>query len=259
MIKSGIYKITCLITNKFYIGNAFVIKQRWGTHKYYLRHNKHSNQHLQFAWNKYGEVAFKFEVIEYIEDRNILAEREQYWLDFTQCYKKDIGYNKRKLADSNVGYKQSKETIEKRAKTLIGRKRTDEHKLRMSLAATGRKHTEAAKAKMQGRKHTNEAKINMSKTKIGHKYHTVESRRKISLAAMGNKSNAGRKLPKEHIEKSALARRKLGKWPCIDGSRCRCASCKKKKNDDQQYRRLSHVRKNAEFIMLPSEVSFSGV
>lgn len=61
---SGIYKIENTINSKVYVGSSNNIKVRWRKHKALLRHNKHPNQHLQNAWNKYGEDMFIFSVIE---------------------------------------------------------------------------------------------------------------------------------------------------------------------------------------------------
>ena len=62
-MKSGIYKITNLTNNKFYIGSAVNIKNRWSSHKSELKRNVHKNRHLQRSWNKHDESLFKFEVL----------------------------------------------------------------------------------------------------------------------------------------------------------------------------------------------------
>lgn len=79
-MKIGIYRIKNPINNKIYIGSTKNIEARWAKHRALLRHNKHQNAHLQNAWNKYGENAFIFEVIEEckIED---LINREQFFID----------------------------------------------------------------------------------------------------------------------------------------------------------------------------------
>lgn len=41
-----------------------------------LRNNKHHNCHLQFAWNKYGEKAFKFEIVKECKSLEELNESE---------------------------------------------------------------------------------------------------------------------------------------------------------------------------------------
>ena len=60
----GIYKITNLKNNKGYIGQSSDIKKRWRNHKFELKNNIHNNPYLQNAFNKYGEEAFEFRIIE---------------------------------------------------------------------------------------------------------------------------------------------------------------------------------------------------
>lgn len=76
----GIYKISCTINNKFYIGSSKEIEKRWNRHINDLKLNKHYNIIFQRIFNKYGIDNFIFEVIEYC-DINDLLIREQYYLD----------------------------------------------------------------------------------------------------------------------------------------------------------------------------------
>lgn len=78
----GIYIITNLQNNKCYIGQASNIEQRWNQHKKYFLDDYHKNScpKLYRAFEKYGIENFKFEIIEYITDSNILTEREEYWI-----------------------------------------------------------------------------------------------------------------------------------------------------------------------------------
>ncbi|MFW6122530.1 MAG: GIY-YIG nuclease family protein [Petrotogales bacterium] len=50
---SGIYNIICLPNQKVYIGSSNNIYRRYYLHLYELRKNKHTNIHLQRAFNKY--------------------------------------------------------------------------------------------------------------------------------------------------------------------------------------------------------------
>ena len=43
MKKNGVYKITCLINNKVYIGATTNLRDRWSWHKSTLKNNKHCN------------------------------------------------------------------------------------------------------------------------------------------------------------------------------------------------------------------------
>lgn len=63
-IKSGIYKITNLINNKYYIGSTKHLSSRYRTHLSTLKANISSCVILQNAVNKYGIENFEFQVIE---------------------------------------------------------------------------------------------------------------------------------------------------------------------------------------------------
>lgn len=52
---AGVYQIYNKETNKRYIGSSINIERRLKEHKRNLKANRHSNQHLQNAWNKYQE------------------------------------------------------------------------------------------------------------------------------------------------------------------------------------------------------------
>lgn len=120
---SGIYKIINIENGKYYIGSAVDIKNRWKTHKRLLKNNKHYNNHLQSAYNKYGNENFLYEVIEETEN---LIEREQFWLDKLNANDNSFGYNKRIIATSNLGIKLSDSTREKLRISHIGNKQSKE-------------------------------------------------------------------------------------------------------------------------------------
>lgn len=60
-----LYQIVHVESGRKYIGQTSrpPIK-RWREHLYPLRHGKHRNRFLQYAWDKHGEAAFKFEIIQ---------------------------------------------------------------------------------------------------------------------------------------------------------------------------------------------------
>lgn len=89
---SGVYKITCISNGKFYIGSAVDMHDRCEHHRSSLRRGDHQNQHLQAAWNKYGEENFEFTAVE-LTDRSGLLSMEQNWLDKTQSFKREVGFN----------------------------------------------------------------------------------------------------------------------------------------------------------------------
>jgi group I intron endonuclease len=120
--QSGIYKITNLVNFKCYVGSAIRIDNRFKNHKKKLKYSNHPNKHLQASYNKNGLENFSFEVIEYC-DKAKLLEREQYWINSLNCSYSEFGYNKRKIANSNLGIKFSEETKAKMATAQLGHSR----------------------------------------------------------------------------------------------------------------------------------------
>lgn len=106
-----VYKITCLEDNKIYIGSTNDFVKRFTEHLNDLIGNKHTNRHLQNAYNLKGPNKFKVTLVEeipYEENKynnyedylNCIREKEQYYLDKLDCYNHKIGYNMSKKADT---------------------------------------------------------------------------------------------------------------------------------------------------------------
>jgi predicted GIY-YIG superfamily endonuclease len=107
---SGIYCIINIKNNKRYVGSSRNVSSRLWCHRSELRNNKHDNQHLQNAWNKYGEQMFDYYILEKCEESK-LQEREQYYItSLNPEYNiiKDIIRNeipeetKRKMSESRI-------------------------------------------------------------------------------------------------------------------------------------------------------------
>lgn len=167
---SGIYALN--INDKFYIGSAINLRMRRHSHKKKLNNNYHPNKHMQAAYNKYQ--TFSFIVIEYCENEELL-NREQYWIDkLNVC---EIGYNKRKIPNSNLGLKFSVETKAKMSQSsknannqrALGRTLSDEEKLKLSIRMKNRKWTPE---QIQKRIATRREKYN--------NWHSEKTRSKIS-------------------------------------------------------------------------------
>lgn len=112
--KIGIYKITNLVTGMFYIGStrqSFIVRFRH--HHSMLKNNKHDNIHLQRSWNKHGEDNMVFEILEVIEDKSKVLDREQYYID---KYSIENLYNINPLAKEIP--KVSKEVIIRRTEAI---------------------------------------------------------------------------------------------------------------------------------------------
>lgn len=112
---SGIYRITCVPTDKFYIGSTANLRKRCREHFSKLRSGKHCNQRLQNAWEKYGSNAFTFEVIELVLS-SFLIEREQHWIDSLHPH-----FNLAPVAGSLLGMEHTPEHREKIKVALLGK------------------------------------------------------------------------------------------------------------------------------------------
>lgn len=98
----AIYRIQNLKTGDFYIGSSVNYNYRKWIHLHDLRKGKHHSPILQNSWNKHGESAFIFGVVEEIEEKEELIEREQHYLDVL-----NPKYNICKLAGSTLGVKHT--------------------------------------------------------------------------------------------------------------------------------------------------------
>lgn len=172
---TGIYCIENQKNGKKYIGQAVDIERRFKLHKSKLRNGKHSNEHLQRAWNKYGEPAFLFYVIE-LCDKSSLSEKEIYYISLLKTY--DNGYNMTFGGEGTRGYFHTDEYKEHMRKLSIGRTFSDETLQKMSDAKRGKatqyKSQETkisaykkVSEKLKGKEFTDEHKANISKAKKG--------------------------------------------------------------------------------------------
>lgn len=137
----GIYFIINLLNGMFYVGSAVNFNKRWKEHRNLFENNKHSNSKLQNVYNKYGEDVFQFTIVEIVEDELNLLKIEQLWIDASDCCNREIGYNINPTAGSNLGRKWSDETKLKLSIAGKNRKLTEEHKINISKANSGKKRT----------------------------------------------------------------------------------------------------------------------
>lgn len=177
---AGIYRIRNLINNKIYIGSTHnKLAKRRGEHVSPLNKNKHKNQYLQSAWNKYGEENFEFSMIEEMifpvhYDASLIREhlhcREAYYIELLNpeynlakvirggIIGRIMSEEERiKLGNRKRGVKISEETRNKikiaRAKQII----TEEHKEKIRRAMTGKKfpgRTLSDERKLKAKKNT---------------------------------------------------------------------------------------------------------
>ena len=168
---SGIYRITCIVTGKFYIGSSINLFARWNEHRNMLRRNVHHSITLQRAWNKHSEDAFSFEVLELVLPMSLTA-REQYWFNKLKPFGKK-GFNIAITAGSNFGMKASAETREKLRISHLGKTLSEEQRQGIRELHTGRKRP-------------TETRERLRLAKLGHEV-SPETRAKISMSKTGHK------------------------------------------------------------------------
>lgn len=96
-----IYKATCLINKKNYIGQTSqTLQQRINQHNYKAFNTK-DNSHFHNAIRKYGIENFKYEIIESnIKTQEELNAREKYWIQYFNSFY--AGYNSTIGGDGSV-------------------------------------------------------------------------------------------------------------------------------------------------------------
>lgn len=143
--KHGIYAIVNKKSKTIYIGQTRqrFVKRYWH-HQWKLRNNTHDNDHLQQAWNLYGEDSFVFIVVDDVNN-NSIDELNYLEEKYVGCCKR-MGYSYN-ILDGGGG--------------RPGVHLADEHK---------RKIGEKNKINMTGRKASEETKKKMSETRKGQTY-----------------------------------------------------------------------------------------
>jgi len=176
MNTSGIYAIVNRATRDMYVGSAINIARRWRRHKNELANNKHYCHHLQNSYLKNGSSAFDLEIIEFVDSKSALIQREQFWVDFFKP-----SYNKRLVVNSPLGTKHSAETRAKMSASAKKKIFTEEHKLNISKAKKG--ICTISETQKQRLAELNKGKVLSAETKA-----------KISASLMGNKRAAAKPL-----------------------------------------------------------------
>lgn len=99
-----IYCITNLINNKRYVGKTTLsLDSRFKKHCQDSRKERCEKRPLYDAFNKYGIENFKIEELEYVEDNNLLSEKEIFWIQELKSYGSS-GYNATKGGDGKILY-----------------------------------------------------------------------------------------------------------------------------------------------------------
>lgn len=88
-----IYMIQNQVDKKVYIGQTNrTLEERTRVHKSRLKRNVHENKYLQFAWNKYGEENFVFDILQSCNSDE-LDYLEVFWIQKFNSTNRSNGYN----------------------------------------------------------------------------------------------------------------------------------------------------------------------
>jgi group I intron endonuclease len=107
-----------------------------------MKSNAHCNCILQYHYNKHGKDSLVFSVVE-LCDRDKLIEREQLYIDTL-----NPEFNICKIAASVLGIKRSEETKKKMSVAMKGRNLSNNHKMNLSESHSGKKLTVNHKKKI---------------------------------------------------------------------------------------------------------------
>lgn len=132
---SCIYGIFNVLSDCVYIGSAarsFMDRRR--THLRDLRKGTHHCTHLQRAWNKYGEPAFVFVVLEDVEDTDNLIAIEQMWIDHHRMLGVPL-YNTAPRAGSGWGIRWSDDAKRAKSAQVAAWSALPERRIGLSLRA----------------------------------------------------------------------------------------------------------------------------
>lgn len=211
---SGIYVILNIQNGHFYIGQTQNFRKRLRDHKSYLIRGTHPNHHLQSAWNKYGERAFRFVELECCSIEQ-LDEREQYYLDLYAG--KELCYNVATDAIApkrGLTYTMSEETKQKIGNANRGRHLTVEHRQKLSDASKNISDEKRQKLSdsHKGKILSEETRKKMSTSGKNRPARSLETLHRMSEAQKGKKlsdkhkhklseAHKGKILSKEHKQK----------------------------------------------------------
>jgi group I intron endonuclease len=217
----GIYGIYNTVSDKWYVGQASDINQRWAKHKSSLSLGKHDNTHIQFSYNKYGANVFEFVVLEEVAEFSSLTEREEFYVQHKRNTSKGV-YNQRIVAGSNFGIKFSPESCLKLSLTHKGKTLSPEHRAKIGAAGRGRKHSpescEKISAAHKGKKFSPETRAKMSAAQLG-KVMSSETRAKIGATSKGRKPSL------ETLARLSAARRAFSSEQVAEILKLRAEGC----------------------------------
>lgn len=205
MNKYIIYKITCDINSKIYIGYTSNLKKRIHSHQDFAKRG--GGHRLHNAIRRYGWESFSVEVVDSTPYKvHALRHLEPFYIKFYSSTDPDIGYNitpggegankgsglsdehKRKIGDANRGRTHSPEANLKNSIAHRGLKKSNDSLLKLSRSL---KNSEAHKRHLnrlheinKGSKRSEDTKRRMSQS-IKFSPKAILAREKLKIASTG--------------------------------------------------------------------------
>lgn len=135
-----IYMHTCNISHKSYIGQTTkTMEKRWSEHL----NNTKKNTKLSKAINKYGKYCWTHCVLSYANNKSDLDDLEKFFIEKYNTIKN--GYNTRKGGHYAYITPEGRKKMSDKRKGCVGHPHTEESKLKIKLANTGKRFTEEHK------------------------------------------------------------------------------------------------------------------
>lgn len=195
-MKGIVYKTTCLLNKKIYIGQHW-LKDEENFDPWYMGSGSELKKWFDIAkkieknWTKY----FSREILKVCYNQNQMNGYELYYIKKFDSCNPSIGMNILKsCCFKNAGASRDKRVAIKISLSLKGRKLSDETRLKMSMSQKGKrlgiKMSQDTKQKLRekhlGRKLSEETKKKLSEIRRGKK-HTKSWNDKISRSQSGEK------------------------------------------------------------------------
>ena len=209
----GVYKISNILSGRYYIGYSTNIERRFCVHRSKLRKNCHDNIFLQRAYNLDGEDNYRYDIIHICDTEEEAKEIELKYLTDLSIREKLYNLNYNNSGGDLISHHPEKEKIrnqisssllqlmskltsnEKKEKFgrsgerngMYGKTHTKEVKFLISAANKGNTYCKGKKASEETRRRMSEG----AKLKIGEKnsffgkHHTEETIQKIKDKSRG--------------------------------------------------------------------------
>ena len=212
----GVYKISNIVSGRYYIGYSTNIAKRFTVHRSKLKKNCHDNIFLQRAYNLDGEDKFSYEIIHTCNSEEEAKEKElQYLTDLTirdKIYNLNYNNSGGDLLKHHPDKDIIREKIIKSHAETVSKMTPEERKEKYGKLGEkngmfGKTHTEEARQKMsemnkgrechnKGKKLSEETKQKLSEVRKNKytgkdnpfygKQHSEETKQKIREKNIGN-------------------------------------------------------------------------